>query len=496
MNRIPLYLAVNLLFATALAIGAANTADSGVHPLYLLLLFALCSTPLLQLRRLNDRYVLLGLFSGVYFLFYGVLDLSHLMQGIPGPRSPGAWISEAELVILAGAALVQLCYRLACRRRGEGGRTAGDWPEGALVIGGGLLWLVCTWLTWQFKVYVVTDSVVENQQRGLASIGGFKAAAYILAGYLEPLGMLILAYAQSKYRRPYMVPVLVAVVLVQLFIGFVVDVKGEALLGFVIVVLTKVLVEGRLPRRWLIAGAIFLVLAWPVLQANRTVREQHSLNHAQVAHDFVRTLQLALETKSSVMQGPDRAATVFERLSMKGSVDMIVSRTGRDVRYQDGHTLGAILTAFIPRLIWPDKPDVQTGLLLNKEFQVDDDVNVYISPSHLGELYWNFGWSGVIAGMSLFGLLLGYVGARFDLSQSATLTRVMLLVLTLRLLVLGFESAIAPQYVVWIRCLVAVGLLHLLLARVPAGPQALARGGREEEAPAAPAGGMFPNLMR
>ena len=494
MNRTAVYLAANLLFVAILAAASLNESASSVHPLYLLALFMLCSSPILQMQQLNDRYILLGLFSAVYFLFFGVLDFFNLISGTPQPPDHDAVLSNAELVILVGGALAHVGYRIACRSPGATStRSIRDWPESALVLGGGLLWIVSTWLTWQFRVYVITDTSLFNQHRGLAIAGAAKSAMYVLAAYFQPLCILILAYAQSKYRRAYMLPVLIAVVLVQLLIGFVVDVKGDALLGFVIVFLTKLLVEGKIPRSWLLAGAVFVMIAWPVLQANRTVREQHSLNHAQVAANLLKTLELATAAKHSVMQGPDRADTIFERMSLKGSVEMIVSGTEHGVRFQNGHTLLPVVAAFIPRLIWPNKPDVQTGLILNKEFQVNGDENTYISPSHLGELYWNFGWAGVVVGMSLIGLLLGYLGSRFDLSKSSTLTRVMITVLTMRLLILGSEGDIGAQYVVWMRSMLAVGLLDLLLAR---------RGVTETTVQSNPsptpadAGSYFPNLLR
>ena len=148
---------------------------------------------------------------------------------------------------------------------------------------------------------------------------------------------------------------------------------------------------------------------------------------------------------------------------------MIVARTGNDVKYQDGHTLVPLLGVFIPRLIWPAKPDVATGRVMNREFNVSDQEETYISPSHLGELYWNFGWPGAVVGMSVIGVLLGYLGRWCDLSHATNLTRILVLVGTIQLLVLGFESAIVPQYSVWIRSLLGVGLLHWVFARTVNG---------------------------
>jgi hypothetical protein len=46
------------------------------------------------------------------------------------------------------------------------------------------------------------------------------------------------------------------------------------------------------------------------------------------------------------------------------------------------------------------------------------------------------------------------------------------LILTIKLLILGFESVINVQYSIWMRTMLAVGLLHVLFARRPSAPRA------------------------
>jgi hypothetical protein len=114
---------------------------------------------------------------------------------------------------------------------------------------------------------------------------------------------------------------------------------------------------------------------------------------------------------------------------------------------------------------------VPTGQLVNKAFHVSDSDNVYISQSHLGELYWNFGWPGVVLGMTIIGLTCGYIGAGFNLRDFRTVTRLLVTVVTIRQLIWGFEGGIAAIYVVWIRSVAGIGVLHLLFARVRVSPR-------------------------
>jgi hypothetical protein len=500
-NRVVLYLFANLLFAGLVATAFAMNSASGVHPVYLILLFALCSTPIIDLTVLNGPYALLGIFSLNYFLFYGALDLSHLMSAQAFAYGADSFMSASEGVILLGGALVQIAYRFACRTmRKFNPAVPKDWSELTLVVGGITLWAVCSALNWQFSVHVVTEASAQAMTRGLGSLTGLQTTVFMLAHMSQPLGILIIAYAQCRYRRGYMMLLLIGVVLFQLLFGFVIDFKGEAFLGGVLAILTKLLVDGRLPKMWLVAMLVFIAVGFPVLQANRVVvRGQHGANSTQVGANIGKSLEQAIEARSKVSTGRDRSQTFAERLSLKASVETIVTKTGDIAPFQHGYTLTPLISAFVPRLIWPDKPSVEVGRIMNKEFRISDVADTFISPSHLGELYWNFGWIGVVVGMTLIGLLLGYLGRRFNLAQTATITRVMVIVVTIRLMILGSEGEIATQYVLWIRSMAAIGVLHWALARLPVPMRYANRGAGSgdlvnmdrREVPV-----FFPNLLR
>src|ERR1700682_1352079 len=149
-NRVALYLFANLLFVGSVATAFAINGASGVHPVYLILLFALCSTPIIDMTVLNGQYALLMIFSLNFFLFYGSLDVDRLMSAQAFASGSDTFMSSTEWVILLGGALAHLGYRIACRAMlNPGRREPKDWPELMLVVGGAMLWAVCTILNWQ-----------------------------------------------------------------------------------------------------------------------------------------------------------------------------------------------------------------------------------------------------------------------------------------------------------------------------------------------------------
>jgi hypothetical protein len=504
--RFSLYVLVNVAFT--LIVGVAYAVGGFPNPrlLHLILLFALCSTPVIDFDGLNGRYALLALFMLVYFVSYGVGDLSNLftagdLASLTSPRPGSSALSKPEAVILVGGIMLVLGYRIAVLivNASRPIRSPRDWPKNAVLIIGLLFWVVGTIATYRWNVYIVPDTTNEASRKGLASISTVAVTAYLLGPMCQPLGILLFAYALTVFRSPYLLAVVIVIVVLQVLIGFVVDIKGLAMLGMILVIMTSVLVDGRLPKAWLAAGALFVIFVFPIFQAYRTAIHGNSgLARTAVVENFGKVLQLTLAAKDKVNSGRDRAQTFLERSSVKGSTEIIVEKTGNGVDFQRGHTLSPMLAAFIPKILWSDKLRIPTGQLVNKEFRMIDSDDIYISPSHLGELYWNFGWPGAVLGMGLIGSICGWVGARFNPAEIRTVTRVLVTVVTVKLLIVGFEGAIADIYVVWLRSLAGIGILHLIFARVPVASRLFRAANSRPEVVSAeqpPGGRLFPNLL-
>jgi hypothetical protein len=498
--RFALYAALNFGFLLLMGIAVAFSGMDNARFVYLLLLFALCSTSVIDLDGLNGRYSLLAIFMLAYFVFYGVGDLTALVFARVTDVTDSA-VTMTEAVILVGGLLLVLGYRLAVwameQRRPLS--QAKDWSLRMALIVGLILWAIGTFATYRWYVDIITAATNEATRKGLNSLSTLSATLYILAQIMQPLGILLLVYVYRVSRRAYTLPLIIGIVILQLALGFVADIKGLAMLAGVIVIVASVLIEGRLPKVWLAVALAFVVLGFPVLQTYRTeVRGDRGLTPAAVIQNFRKTLDIVLSAEKRVNQGPDRAQTFLERASLKGSVQMIVERTGNGVDFQHGYTLTPIVAAFVPKLVWADKPEVLTGQLVNKAFHVSESDSTFISPSHLGELYWNFGWAGVVLGMTIIGLTCGYVGSRFNLRDFRTVTRLLVTALTIKQLVWGFEGEIGAIYVVWLRSLAGIGVLHLLFARVrvPARwAQSLKSGAPAADADQPRSDRRYPNLL-
>ncbi len=106
---------------------------------------------------------------------------------------------------------------------------------------------------------------------------------------------------------------------------------------------------------------------------------------------------------------------LFNRAYGADSFMLILHRTGTELPFQWGKSLLDLFTFWIPRLLWPGKPD-SFGLVFPTQYMPDVHwgAMTYVSASLPGELYLNWHVPGVIIGCALLGIFMrvGYGMAR------------------------------------------------------------------------------------
>jgi O-antigen polysaccharide polymerase Wzy len=502
-NRTAIYAALNVFVLLAAVVGAPlHDIDFG-RAVYAALLFAVCSLPLLSLTALNGRFFLLAVFMLLYFLFFGALDVQALVIGEEVHPIHDGFLAPAEVLILSGAVLLLGGYfaGVSWGNQGQDTQQPKEWPKQAILLLGIVLWVTGTAAVIYFQIFTMPDKTNASAARGFAAMGPVLTFIVMLGHLLGPLGVLILAYGYARFRGAFWLTLILMVVCTHVVVGFITDIKAEALIGGAIVILVRTLVDNRVPRAWLAGAVAFVVLAFPIFQAYRVeVAGERGLNRLQALRELPKVLEIAFSAREKVSSGrpQQRSQTFVERSSSKWNMETLVQHAGVDTPFLGGTTLVAIPMAFVPRLLAPDKADVSVGQLFSKKI-LKSTEDTYISISHLGELYWNFGWGGVLIGMPLAGLVLGFVGAKSSLERRMSMTRLLVLMATVQPLCMGFGGTMPISYVIWLRSMAAIGLMHLLFSRA-AAPQAAASPIVAGEPRAVPVragpGPRFSNMMR
>jgi hypothetical protein len=146
---------------------------------------------------------------------------------------------------------------------------------------------------------------------------------------------------------------------------------------------------------------------------------------------------LSLENQFNELMG-----RLFEIPQVTGFMVGEVRRSG----LQLGSTMKDLYYAFIPRIIWPEKPPVSRGAwfttylgMANSEAETTTSTGMTI----VGEWYWNFGVTGVAVGMFLTGALLSglwRLAGSYPIHQPAS----MVLYVAIILNVLNLPDATSP----------------------------------------------------
>ncbi len=98
----------------------------------------------------------------------------------------------------------------------------------------------------------------------------------------------------------------------------------------------------------------------------------------------------------------------------------LLSKVMRDtperVPYWNGETYLPLITSFIPRVFWPDKPQIRTGNDFGRRYGYlsQDDFSTSYNLPWIVELFINFGEAGIIWGMGAVGIFLSFLDKKFN----------------------------------------------------------------------------------
>src|SRR6202166_541676 len=163
--------------------------------------------------------------------------------------------------------------------------------------------------------------------------------------------------------------------------------------------------------KWIPAVVVLLLLLYlgvvaPAVNTSRNIQEGEYYDRVMVG---LKSSSPFYTGESITLSLGDQLNALMERLfeipQVTGFMVGEVSRSG----LQMGSSMKDLYYAFIPRIIWPEKPPVSRGAwftaylgMANSEAEATTSTGMTI----VGEWYWNFGIVGVAAGMFLTGLLL------------------------------------------------------------------------------------------
>jgi len=186
----------------------------------------------------------------------------------------------------------------------------------------------------------------------------------------------------------------------------------------------------RLPWKSAIVISLLVIVVYPHMTEFRVTesgiwRGEKHLSAIEKTTKLVRlvisrTMETGLGTQKS-----DRPFTgLVRRISHILTFSHVVENTPEPIPYWKGTTYQTLLTGWVPRLIWRDKPEERWGNVFAHRYGIlapdirPRERHMSINIPWITELYANFGRSGVLIGMAMIGMFLGLLETFFNRPQA------------------------------------------------------------------------------
>jgi hypothetical protein len=203
------------------------------------------------------------------------------------------------------------------------------------------------------------------------------------------------------------------------FFGLISGMMENAIQPLFILIVTTTLWGPGLSLRWCAVGLVGFLIMNPVKHKYRDLAwadrdEQNKTSWADIS-DRINKWLIATE---KTWQDPFASEHSIEATSGRTSgllpLAQAVDWVPDNIPFKEGEGFAETLSFFIPRLLWPDKPD--NTQIVNDRYAVEFRITTPsgVKSSTFGtplpmDGYWDFGWLGAIGYMGACGVLFGWL---------------------------------------------------------------------------------------
>lgn len=265
----------------------------------------------------------------------------------------------------------------------------------AFLLGGGLLLL---------------ETVGRSPLQGNAALG---AVSRLITGQFT-LAMILLAFEIFSTPHPTAAKRILLYVVAGLgfLLGLITGMLESALVPLVLLLIARWHATRRIPWTWVFVGLIAFAILNP---AKGQYRQQvwfggegdNPLEKVVIWVDAVADQFTTLTNVNNSSSLEEQIRQPFSRLDLIHKFVWVLQLTPDNVPYYEGRTYSYLLVAWIPRILWPNKPSASSA---NAALDVDYRLlypgqNATISIGQLPEAFANFGIPGIVFVMFLQGAI-------------------------------------------------------------------------------------------
>ena len=400
------------VFVVVVAIGLRPDRIPLLAVTMLLVTAILCFITLDRLRPLEQRNLLMSLFSFAYlmvlvmpvFVFY-LGDAGYMPEHLanPVPLTPRA-VMYGVIAATVGYVALLVGYLFPV-----GGAVARfvpqmrrEWShETTLVVA-----LVIIPIGWAVRLASELHLIPER-----AGSGVLGALVYFM-----DFGIALLALSYYRYRSRAALLLLLTFLPPTMIFGFFTGSKSAVLRPMVMVVVVHILDARRLRAWWVVGFLLVMAFFYPISEVYRGYAWGRKLSAVEVIANpgrVFRIIERFSEATTTTEHLESGFAGTTERLNGLGILSVIVRDAGTRVPFQGGWTIGYVPLSFVPRLVWSGKPKFETGQWVTSHFGPGPEIESSTGATWIGEFYYNFGWPGVAIGMFVLGIWFRFLQESF-----------------------------------------------------------------------------------
>lgn len=224
-------------------------------------------------------------------------------------------------------------------------------------------------------------------------------------GQMAYVGYFLLTYWGLQNRKYRWVAAMIALAAIDSIAGILQLTKYSAL--FPVLMIPIAFIYQRATARRIILSLAFLIpfylfISSVIYDARERVDRDLADNRA-VFSDTIRVMGDIFAGKKSNAEEPDYQLA-WARLSYVNAGTLAISFHDQGIT---GDTLRDVFIVWIPRIIYPDKPNI-TDVARDFTVLANGNYNSSTSPSMPSEGYWDYGWLGVALFATLFSIVLTF----------------------------------------------------------------------------------------
>lgn len=362
-----------------------------------------------QARPAHRRHLLFALLSLIHLLYYVLPIFTRYLptefRGGSIHLTAGSFTAQdlitAQLAVLLAVASLMLGYAAPLGRGLASLLPSGrrDWSRGATLA------VACIGIPLGWALYLPALFGLLSGEFGSAFF------AIFISFTLQGLALLALAYLRFRSRLAFLL--LVVLIPITMAVNFFTGSKGRFFGPLLMVFLAYLFAERRIRVSWVAAGVAAIALFYPISHFYRdVVTEGLTRPVGEVLSepgDVVRDVAdftASYGLKEWFVDGVGSTAARFDGLSI---LSIIIKKTPAEVPFQGGWTLGYAFIALVPRIVWPGKPHIETGLWVTDNYTRGVGLDTATGSTWIGEFYFNFGRIGIALGMLVIGVVVRFL---------------------------------------------------------------------------------------